>query len=77
MAAFSLATGSRRSNVTGLTWSKINFKRKLARFEADVMKAGNPQIVPLNQDAMRILLTRKNIHPGNLTKHPLNYDVKI
>jgi len=63
MAAFSLATGLRRSNVTGLTWSQIDLKKKLARFDADQMKAGNPQIIPLNPDAMRILLTRKNIHP--------------
>ncbi len=63
MAAFSLATGLRRSNVTGLEWSQIDLKRKVAWFEGDQMKSGNPQVIPLNPDALRILLTRLNIHP--------------
>jgi len=63
MAAFSLATGLRRSNVTGLKWSQIDLRKKMAWFDAEQMKSGNPQVIPLNSDSMRVLLARVNIHP--------------
>lgn len=55
MAAFSLATGLRRSNVTGLEWSQVDMKRRSAWIHADQAKAGFAIPVPLNQDAMVIL----------------------
>lgn len=63
MAAFSLATGLRRANVTGLRWEQVDIKRQIAWFDSDDMKNGNPHAVPLNDDAMRVLLSRRGAHP--------------
>jgi integrase len=63
MAAFSLATGLRRANVTGLRWAQVDMKRRVAWFDGEDMKNGNPQAVPLNEDAMRVLLARSGAHP--------------
>jgi integrase len=63
MAAFSLATGLRRANVTGLRWEQIDMKRRIAWFDGEDMKNGNPQAVPLNDDAMRVLISRHGAHP--------------
>jgi integrase len=63
MAAFSLATGLRRANVTGLEWSQVDMSRQLAWIHADQAKAGRSLAVPLNTDAMRVLLTRVGRHP--------------
>jgi integrase len=38
-------------------------KRRVAWFDGDDMKNGNPQAIPLNDDAMRVLLVRYEIHP--------------
>ncbi|WP_366521851.1 tyrosine-type recombinase/integrase [Herbaspirillum rubrisubalbicans] len=63
MAAFSLATGLRRSNVTGLCWTQVNLDRRIVLFHGDEMKNGRPFAIPLNDDAMRILLVRMGSHP--------------
>jgi integrase len=63
MAAFSLATGLRRSNVTSLRWEQVDMKRRMVWFGGDEMKNGNPQAVPLNDDAMGVLISRKGAHP--------------
>lgn len=62
MAAFSLATGLRRANVTGLEWSQVDMSRQLAWIHADQAKGGRSLAVPLNTDAMRVLLTRVGRH---------------
>ncbi len=63
MAAFSLATGLRRANVTGLRWAQVDMKRRIVCFDGREMKNGNPQDIPLNEDAMRVLLARSGAHP--------------
>lgn len=63
MAAFSLATGLRRANVTGLQWGQVDMKRRIAWFDGDEMKSGNSQAIPLNDDAMRVLVARHGVHP--------------
>ena len=55
MAAFTLATGLRRSNITGLQWSAIDLDRNLAWVHPDQSKSRKAISVPLNRDAMRIL----------------------
>lgn len=55
MAEFTLATGLRESNVTGLNWEQIDLMRKTAWIHADQAKAGQAIPVPLNGDAMAIL----------------------
>ncbi|MDR6740332.1 integrase [Herbaspirillum sp. 1173] len=63
MAAFSLATGLRRSNVTGLRWEQIDMRERTVSFDGALTKNGRSQAVPLNDDAMRILTARKGCHP--------------
>lgn len=62
MAAFSLATGLRKSNVTGLQWSQIDISRCMAWIHPDQSKSRRAIPVPLNQDAMRILTVQAGRH---------------
>ena len=63
MAAFSLATGLRRSNVTGLEWSQLDLGRKIAWIHADQAKARKPITVPLDDVAISILRAQIGNHP--------------
>jgi integrase len=51
MAAFSLATGLRASNVPGLQWSQVDLARRLAWIHPDQAKARQAIPVPLNAEA--------------------------
>ena len=62
MAAFSLATGLRRSNVTGLEWSQVDLSRRLAWVHPDQAKARRAIAVPLNDDAMAVLSCQRGKH---------------
>jgi integrase len=62
MAAFTLATGLRRNNVTGLQWSQVDLQRRLAWIHADEAKARKAIGVPLNAEAMGILEGRVGKH---------------
>jgi integrase len=55
MAAFSLATGLRRANVTGLTWEQVDLARRLAWVHPDQAKGRKAIGVPLNDTALAIL----------------------
>ena len=55
MAAFSLATGLRRSNVTGLQWSQVDLARRLAWIHPDQAKARKAIPVPLNAEAVALI----------------------
>lgn len=63
MATFSLATGLRKSNVTGLQWSQIDMGRCMAWVHPDQSKTRKAIGVPLNVDAMRVLQLCKERHP--------------
>lgn len=63
MAAFSLATGLRKTNVTGLEWSQVDMRRGVAWVHHDQMKNRCALAVPLNQDALAILASRLRRHP--------------
>lgn len=65
MVAFTLATGLRRANVTGLQWSQVDLTRRLAWIHPDQAKARKAIAVPLNAEA--VLLIRKQIG-----KHPIH-----
>ena len=74
MAAFSLATGLRRSNVTGMQWSQVDVVKRLAWIHPDQAKARKAIPVPLNAEA--VLLIRKQIgkHPTHVFSfhgHPI------
>jgi integrase len=66
MAAFTLATGLRRANVTGLQWSQVDLARRLAWIHPDQAKARKAIAVPLNAEA--VLMIRKQIgrHPTHI-----------
>ncbi len=55
MAAFTLATGLRERNVTGLTWQQIDLQRRVAWLHADQSKSGRALTVPLNHEAILVL----------------------
>lgn len=63
MARFSLATGLRESNVTGLLWEQLDMQRQCAWVHADQAKAKKAIAVPLNNDAINIV--REQIGKNN------------
>ena len=69
MAAFSLATGLRRANVTGLQWTQVDLVRRLAWIHPDQAKARKAIAVPLNAEA--VLLIRKNL--GRHSTHVFSF----
>lgn len=62
MAALSLATGLRESNVRLLCWQQVDLKRGVAWVHADQAKAGKNLNVPLNAQAMQVLHSQKGQH---------------
>jgi len=66
MAAFSLATGLRRGNVTGLQWSQVDLARRLAWIHPDQAKARRAIPVPLNAEAVVIIRRQEGTHPTHV-----------
>ncbi len=62
MVKFSLATGLRKSNVTGLLWSQVNLVNRMAWVPADKAKGGKAIPVPLSTEAMDILRNERFKH---------------
>lgn len=62
MVRFSLATGLRESNVTGLEWSQVDLGRRVAWVHADQAKAGKSIGVPLNKEAVVLLREQQGNH---------------
>jgi integrase len=63
MAAFTLATGLRQSNVSFLRWDQVDMVRGVAWIHADQAKARKALAVPLNVDALAVLRRRQGVHP--------------
>lgn len=63
MTRFSLATGLRKSNVTGLLWTQVDLAGRKAWIHADQAKGGKGISVPLLPEAVEVLR-------GELFKHP-------
>jgi len=55
MAAFSLATGLRQTNVSFLRWDQVGMDRQMAWVHADQSKSKRAIGVPLNRTAMNVL----------------------
>jgi len=62
MARFSLSTGLRRGNVTGLQWTQVDLVRRCAWIHPDQAKARKAIAVPLNAEAMLILRRQSGKH---------------
>ncbi len=58
---FALATGCRAREITSLEWHRVDLERKTAWL--DKTKNGTPRGVPLNADAIEVLLSVKGKHP--------------
>jgi integrase len=69
MARFSLETGLRHSNVTGLQWSQIDLVRRTAWVHADQTKARKAIAVPLSATAVTVV--REQI--GRHSTHVFSY----
>lgn len=63
MARFSLATGLRKSNVTGLEWSQVDLVRRTAWVHPDQAKARKAITVPLNEEAVSVIRKQIGKHP--------------
>lgn len=62
LVKFALSTGLRESNTTRLTWDKVNLKGRYATVDAVHSKNKNPMRIPLNDDAMEVLLAQQGKH---------------
>jgi integrase len=69
MARFSLATGLRKANVTGLEWSQVDFERRVARVHPDQAKGRRAIGVPLNAEAILVLRRQHEKHPRFVFTH--------
>ena len=72
MVTFSLATGLRRSNVTGLLWSQVDLARQVAWIHADQAKARKAIPVPLNSEAVEIVTKQLGKHPTHVFSYKGN-----
>ena len=62
MCRFSLATGLRESNVTGLEWSQVDLEPRVAWIHADQSKSGRAMGIPLNNEAVVVLRKQSGKH---------------
>jgi len=62
LAAFTLATGLRRSNATYLRWDQVNMDNQIAWIHPDEAKSRKAIGVPLNEDALNVLRRRLGKH---------------
>ncbi len=66
MAAFSLATGLRKANVTGLQWLQVDLVRRWSWIHPDQAKARRAIPVPLNRDAVVVIREQIGKHPTHV-----------
>lgn len=66
MVRFSLATGIRKSNLTGLKWQKVYLDKKFAYVDPIESKNKKAIRIPLNDDAISILMEVKGDHEVNV-----------
>lgn len=62
MVKFSLMTGLRKSNVTGLTWQQVDIANSRAWIHHDQAKAGQAIPVPLNSQALLLIREQMGKH---------------
>ena len=66
MAQFTLATGLRESNVTGLQWQDIDLMNRHALIQPEQSKTNKPIPVPLNQKAIELIKNQRGKHPTHV-----------
>lgn len=63
MAEFAIETGLRQANVLGLTWNRVDIRRRMLWIEAEDMKGGAAVGIPLSTGALRVLQAQSGKHP--------------
>lgn len=63
MVKFSLATGLRQSNVTGLRWEWVNLRQQLLTVPSSSYKGKRTHTIPLSETMVEILQGRLGQHP--------------
>jgi integrase len=72
MVRFTLATGLRESNVTGLQWSQIDMQRRCAWIHPDLAKSARAIGVPLNDEAMSVIEQQMGKHATHVFTYEEN-----
>lgn len=62
-ARFAVSTGLRQANQFGLTWDRVDMKRRYCWIERDTAKGKKSFTVPLNDEAMDVLKAVQGEHP--------------
>jgi integrase len=62
MVRFTLATGLRESNVTGLEWSQVDLQRRCAWVNPEQAKAKKAIAIPLNDEALSVIHSQIGKH---------------
>lgn len=63
IARFAVSTGLRRTNITHLTWDKVDLDREVLWVEGAHSKNKRPIGLPLNDTALAVLRRRRGQHP--------------
>lgn len=77
MARFSLETGLRRANVTGLLWSQVDLVRRTAWIHPDQAKARKAIAVPLSAAAVIIIREQIGKHPTHVFSYRGNTVIQV
>lgn len=77
MVRFSLETGLRRSNVTGLQWSQVDLTRRTAWIHPDQAKARKAIAVPLSAAAMAVIRDQIGKHPTHVFSYQGNTVIQV
>lgn len=62
MARLALATGLRQANILGMEWTQVDVVRRVAWVHPDQAKARRAIGVPLNEDAVAVILQQRGKH---------------
>jgi integrase len=66
MARFAVATGVRRSNITGLTWDRVDLRERFSYVPGSQAKGGRGIPIPLNDEAIAVLKRWRGKHPTHV-----------
>lgn len=77
MVRFSLETGLRRANVTGLQWSQIDLIRRTAWIHPDQAKARKAIAVPLSVNAVNVIREQIGKHSTHVFSYHGNSIIQV
>jgi len=66
IVGFSLQTGLRKSNVTGMQWTQVDLERRIAWIHPDQAKTRKAISVPLSGEAIAIIKRQVGKHPTHV-----------